>query len=194
MTRRSITVFLTLLVTLAGTLMVSAQTRDLATNNLVGEQAVTTELAVAYEALPALKQVGTSTLRVAFFKVFDSALFTESGDWRDPRTSFRYELTYARSISGNFLVSQTTKEWDHLGFQDNRRSRWVEALKAIWPDVNKGDTIAFDVDAEGVSRFYFNGAWVGTINDPDFAPSFIAIWLSPDTSRPAHRDGLLADS
>jgi hypothetical protein len=60
--------------------------------------------------------------------------------------------------------------------------------------VNKGDTIAFDVDAKGVSRFYFNGVWVGTINDPDFAPSFIAIWLSPDTSRPAHRDGLLADS
>jgi hypothetical protein len=179
---------------LAGNLLVSAQTRDLATHNVGVEQAPTTELAVAYEALPALKQVGTSTLRVAFFKVFDSALFTESGDWRDPRTSFRYELTYARSISGNFLVSQTTKEWDHLGFQDNRRSRWVEALKAIWPDVNKGDTIAFDVDAEGVSRFYFNGAWVGTINDPDFAPSFIAIWLSPDTSRPAHRDGLLADS
>ena len=193
MTRRSLTFFLTSLVTLAGTLLVSAQTRDLATDNVVGEQALTTELAVAYEALPALKQVGTSTLRVAFFKDFDSALFTESGDWRDPRTSFRYELTYARSISGNFLVSQTTKEWDHLGFQDNRRSRWVEALKAIWPDVNKGDTIAFDVDAEGVSRFYFNGAWVGTINDPDFAPSFIAIWLSPDTSRPAHRDGLLAD-
>ena len=194
MTRRSLTVFLTFLVTLAGTLVVSVQTRDFATNNVVGEQALTTELAVAYEALPALKQVGTSTLRVAFFKVFDSALFTESGDWRDPRTSFRYELTYARSISGNCLVSQTTKEWDHLGFQDNRRSRWVEALKAIWPDVNKGDTIAFDVDAEGVSRFYFNGAWLGTINDPDFAPSFIAIWLSPDTSRPAHRDGLLADS
>ena len=194
MTRRSLSVFLTFLVPLAGNLLVSAQTRDLATHNVGVEQAPTTELAVAYEALPALKQVGTSTLRVAFFKVFDSALFTESGDWRDPRTSFRYELTYARSISGNFLVSQTTKEWDHLGFQDNRRSRWVEALKAIWPDVNKGDTIAFDVDAEGVSRFYFNGAWVGTINDPDFAPSFIAIWLSPDTSRPAHRDGLLADS
>ena len=80
MTRRSLTVFLTFLVTLAGTLVVSAQTRDLATDNVVGEQALTTELAVAYEALPALKQVGTSTLRVAFFKVFDSALFTESGD------------------------------------------------------------------------------------------------------------------
>ena len=194
MTQRSLTIFLTFLVTLAGALMASAQARDLATDSVGGEQALTKEIAVAYEALPPLKQVGISTLRVAFFKVFDSALFTESGDWRDPRTSFRYELTYARSISGNFLVSQTTKEWDHLGFQDNRRSRWVEALKAIWPDVNKGDTIAFDVDAEGVSRFYFNGAWVGTINDPDFAPSFIAIWLSPDTSRPAHREGLLADS
>jgi hypothetical protein len=194
MTRGSLTVFLTFLVALAGALMVSAQALDLATDKVDAEQALTAELAIAHEALPPLKQVGTSTLRVAFFKVFDSALFTESGEWRDPRTSFRYELTYARSISGNFLVSQTTKEWDHLGFQDSRRSRWVESLEAIWPDVNKGDTIAFDVDAKGVSRFYFNGVWVGTINDPDFAPSFIAIWLSPDTSRPAHRDGLLADS
>jgi hypothetical protein len=162
MTRGSLTVFLTFLVALAGALMVSAQALDLATDDVDAEQALTAELAIAHEALPPLKQVGTSTLRVAFFKVFDSALFTESGEWRDPRTSFRYELTYARSISGNFLVRQTTKE--------------------------------FDVDAKGVSRFYFNGVWVGTINDPDFAPSFIAIWLSPDTSRPAHRDGLLADS
>ena len=58
---------------------------------------------------------------------------------------------------------------------------------------SKGDKIVFDVDERGISRFYYNGTWVGTIEDPDFAPAFIAIWLSPETSRPAHRDGLLAD-
>jgi len=97
--------------------MVSAQSLDLASDNVYGEQALTAELAIAYEALPPLKQVGTSTLRVAFFKVFESALFTESGEWRDPRTSFRYELTYARSISGNFLVSQTTKSGTTWAFR-----------------------------------------------------------------------------
>ena len=149
---------------------------------------------VAYDALPPLKQVGVSSLRVMLFKVFDSALFTESGEWRNPVTFFRYELTYARTISGSVLASQTTKEWDHLGFTDERQVTWVKYLEAIWPDVTKGDIITFDVDAVGVSRFYFNGEWLGAVEDPDFAPIFIAIWLSPETSRPAHREGLLADS
>ena len=162
--------------------------------NLAREDAATSALVVAYDALPPLKQVGTSSLRVMVFKVFDSELFTETGEWQDPKTSFRYELTYARNISGNALASQTTKEWDHLGFTDERQASWVEYLETIWPDVTKGDTITFDVDAVGVSRFYFNGEWLGVVQDPDFAPMFIAIWLSPETSRPAHREGLLADS
>ena len=161
--------------------------------NLASEAAATSALVVAYDALPPLKQVGTSSLRVMVFKVFDSELFTETGEWQDPKTSFRYELTYARNISGNALASQTTKEWDHLGFTDERQASWVEYLESIWPDVTKGDTITFDVDAVGVSRFYFNGEWLGVVEDPDFAPMFIAIWLSPETSRPAHREGLLAD-
>jgi hypothetical protein len=104
MTRGSLTVFLTFLVALAGALMVSAQALDLATDNVDAEQALTAELAIAHEALPPLKQVGTSTLRVAFFKVFDSALFTESGEWRDAqnvvqvRTHVRAQ--YFRKFSG----------------------------------------------------------------------------------------------
>ena len=170
---------------------VFAQTDDSTTSAAATESA--TPAFIAYEALPPLKQVGTSSLRVMVFKVFDSALFTETGEWLDPRTSFRYELTYARTISGSVLASQTTKEWDHLGFTDERQASWVEYLEKIWPDVSKGDTITFDVDAAGISRFYINGEWLGAVHDVDFAPTFIAIWLSPETSRPAHREGLLAD-
>lgn len=161
---------------------------------LASEKAGAPSYFIAFDALPPLKEVGRSSLRVMVFKVFDSVLFTDSGEWRNPKTSFRYELTYARTIAGAVLASQTTKEWAHLGFTDERQSSWVQYLEAIWPDVSKGDTITFDVDAAGVSRFYFNGKWLGAIEDPDFAPIFIAIWLSPETSRPAHRDGLLADS
>ena len=63
----------------------------------------------------------------------------------------------------------------------------------IWPDVSKGDTITFDVDVTGVSRFYFNGEWLGAIEDPDFAPLFIAIWLSSECLG-QRTGGLLADS
>ena len=149
--------------------------------------------ALTLEQVRPLTLVGSSQLRVAFFKVFDSKLFTKSGEWNDPRHSFRFELTYQRNISGSFLAKQTAKEWDHLEFDDPRRSEWEADILAMWPDVRKGDKIAFDVDEQGVGRFYYNRAWVGSFEDPDFAPAFIAIWLSPKTSRPAHREGLLAD-
>ena len=184
-----------LLVSLTAGIAVSAQADELAQDTaLASGNAATPSYFIAFDALPPLKEIGRSSLRVMVFKVFDSALFTESGEWQDPMKSFRYELTYARTIAGAVLASQTTKEWEHLGFTDERQSGWVEYLEAIWPDVSKGDTITFDVDAAGVSRFYVNGEWLGAIEDPDFAPLFIAIWLSPETSRPAHREGLLADS
>ena len=183
------------LVSLTAGIAVSAQADELAEDAaLASENAAAPSYFIAFDALPPLKEIGRSSLRVMVFKVFDSALFTQSGEWQDPTKSFRYELTYARTIAGTVLASQTTKEWGHLGFIDERQSGWVEYLEAIWPDVSKGDTITFDVDAAGISRFYFNGEWLGAIEDPDFAPTFIAIWLSPETSRPAHREGLLADS
>ena len=184
-----------LLVSLTAGIAVSAQADELAEDAaLASENAAAPSYFIAFDALPPLKEIGRSSLRVMVFKVFDSALFTESGEWHDPTKSFRYELTYARTIAGAVLASQTTKEWEHLGFTDERQSGWVEYLEAIWPDVSKGDTITFDVDAAGISRFYFNGEWLGAVEDPDFAPTFIAIWLSPETSRPAHREGLLAES
>ena len=184
-----------LIVSLIAGIAVSAQADESSDSTLLlSENATAASSFVAYDALPPLKEVGRSSLRVMVFKVFDSALFTESGEWQDSTKSFRYELTYARTIAGAVLASQTTKEWEHLGFTDERQLGWVEYLEAIWPDVSKGDTITFDVDAAGISRFYFNGEWLGAVEDPDFAPMFIAIWLSPETSRPAHREGLLADS
>ena len=150
------------------------------------------ELLTLAQARP-LTLVGSSQLRVAFFKIFNSKLFTKTGEWNEPRQSFRFELSYQRNISGSFLAKQTAKEWDHLEFNDPRRSEWEAAVLAMWPDVKKGDNIAFDVDEQGVSRFFYNGTWVGSVEDPDFAPAFISIWLSPKTSRPAHREGLLAE-
>jgi hypothetical protein len=149
---------------------------------------------IPLEALRPLSLVGRSELNVAFFKVFDSELYTLSGEWEAPDHSFRFLLTYRRNISGRFLANQTAKEWDHLGLMDARRAAWEAQVLEMWPDVSKGDKITFDVDERGISRFYYNGIWVGAIEDPDFAPAFIAIWLSPETSRPAHREGLLAGS
>jgi hypothetical protein len=43
----------------------------------------------------------------------------------------------------------------------------------------------------GRSTFLLNGKPLGSIDDPQFGPSFLAIWLSPDTSRPELRRSLI---
>ena len=140
-----------------------------------------------------LSLVGTSTLRVMLFNVFDSALYTESGSWDDPEGSFRLTLTYKRSLKARWLVRSTGEEWAHLGIEGDRTEYWKEQLAEMWPDVSKGDSITLDVDAQGVSYFFYNQNEIGAITDPDFGPLFAAIWLSPDTSQPKHRERLLGE-
>ena len=135
--------------------------------------------------------VGESRLKVLGFRIFKSALYSETGEWQSPARSFRLELTYQRRFKSRSFVKRARKEWAHLGFDDPRLPLWLKRMQALLPDVRKGDTITYDVDPQGISNFYHNGAWLGEIADTDFAPLFIAIWLSPETSRPKHRKGLL---
>ena len=140
-----------------------------------------------------LSLVGTSTLKVMLFNVFDSALYTGTGQWDEPDNSFRLTLTYKRNLKARWLVRSTGEEWEHLGITDNRLDSWMSELATMWPDINKGDSITLDVDAQGVSRFFYNQNEIGAITDPDFGPLFAAIWLSPDTSQPKHRARLLGE-
>jgi hypothetical protein len=57
----------------------------------------------------------------------------------------------------------------------------------MWPDVREDDVLALEMSASGRSTFLLNGKPLGSIDDPEFGPSFLAIWLSPDTSRPELR-------
>ena len=62
-----------------------------------------------------LSLVGTSTLKVMLFNVFDSALYTDTGQWDEPDHSFRLTLTYKRNLKARWLVRSTGEEWEHLG-------------------------------------------------------------------------------
>jgi hypothetical protein len=47
------------------------------------------------------------------------------------------------------------------------------------------------VDEQDRSSFSLNGRALGTIEDPGFGQDFLAIWLSPETSRPELRLALI---
>ncbi|EXI64201.1 MAG: hypothetical protein AW08_03801 [Candidatus Accumulibacter adjunctus] len=71
-----------------------------------------------------------------------------------------------------------------------RLRAWGERLQQIFPDVRPGDRIV-GVHLPDAAQFHFNDRSIGTIDDPDFARAFFAIWLDARTSAPDLRAALL---
>ncbi len=128
------------------------------------------------------------------FPVYEARLFVPAGfDARDPATqSFVLELTYARRLTGRSIADASRDELERLGFGSAAdRARWHAAMARIFPDVDKDRRIAgVHLPGRG-ARFYFDGRFIGAIEDAQFARGFFAIWLDPRTRAPALRAALL---
>jgi len=55
---------------------------------------------------------------------------------------------------------------------------WLGQLDVLLVDVEKGDRISLYVDENRHSSFYFNGSFLGQIQDESFSRNFSSIWLA----------------
>ncbi|GAB3291880.1 chalcone isomerase family protein [Parahaliea aestuarii] len=138
----------------------------------------------------ALDPVGEARLQVLLWEVYHSRLYAPDGRYHPDARPLRLEITYLRDIDSEALVEQTAKEWRHLGLDHPSQEEWLALLSGLWPNVSEGDVLVLNINEEG-SQFSHNGETLGEIADADFGPSFLAIWVSPDTSRPELRRALL---
>ena len=67
-------------------------------------------------------------------------------------------------------------------------------MRALFPDVKKGDRITGVHQSATGAVFWSNGRLLGEVRDPQFAKLFFGIWLSPQTSQPQLRRALLAQA
>lgn len=140
---------------------------------------------------PALKKCGSALLKVLFWQVYESSLYTTDGTWRENTRPLRLDIRYLRAISAEDLVKQTGKEWAEQGKASPQHAAWQEQLRLIWPDVTEGDVISLAIDKAGESTFLFNGDVLGSLPDPQFGQDFSGIWLAADTTRPKLRSQLI---
>ena len=137
---------------------------------------------------------GTGRLTWFGMHVYDAALYAPARlDPADPTAQgFVLELTYARRLDGKGIADASRDEIARLGFGTaEQRARWHEQMLKLFPDVDNGRRLAgVNVPASGV-RFYFDGRFLGSIDDPAFARAFFAIWLDERTKSPRLRDSLL---
>ncbi len=141
-----------------------------------------------------LKKCGDALLKVLFWKVYESSLYTPDGSWEEGVRPMRLDIRYLRAITAVDLVKQTGKEWAEQGKSSPQHMIWQGDLLAMWPDVTEGDVISLAIDPSGESTFLFNGEAIGTIGDPQFGEDFSGIWLSPETTRPALRRQLIGEA
>lgn len=149
----------------------------------------TTLPAQAQEADPlaGLVEVGRGELTWFGFSVYDAHLYTPSGRFEGLEAPpVALEIRYEREIQSDQLVEQTRKEWRRLaGVLDlddpDRIEAWLDAVGRIWPDVGPGDRILTVLAGDGATRFYGRTEFLGAIEDPDFGPALLGIWLHPET-------------
>lgn len=161
--------------------------------NVIGVLCLGLSLSVSGNTVD-MQKCGAARLTVLFWDIYESSLFTPSGQYYPGIRPLRLEIKYLRQIKASDLVAQTAKEWQAQGIQDSRHDTWLTMLDNLWPDVKANDVLALSIAENGGAQFTFNGELLGTIDDPDFGRDFAGIWLSPRTTRPKLRAALIGDT
>ncbi|MCF1438903.1 MAG: chalcone isomerase family protein [Shewanella sp.] len=139
------------------------------------------------------REVGRGQMSLLWFDLYRAGLFTPTGQYRSGDYPIRLQIEYLRDIEAKDLLEATLEQWQLLGYPPSEIASWHQALQDLWPDVQRGQSLSFDCHSADIGQFYFNGERLGAVSEPGFARAFLAIWLSPDTSRPELRAQLLGE-
>lgn len=131
-----------------------------------------------------LKVVGEARLKVFLWKIYDSSLYSESGFYRGLEPSLTLQINYLRNVNSRQLLNRTQQEWQKMSIATDIIDDWLMELSAILPDISEGESLTVQVEDDLSSSFYYNSTFLGNVGNPDFTQSFLAIWLSENSSYP----------
>lgn len=127
-----------------------------------------------------LQRVGAGKLSWLGQPIYDASLWTSAGRFQGytQQEPVALSLWYQRHFSRDTLLRITDTAWKKLGeVPAEKRERWLAGLRAFWSDVHPGDNVTTVVVPGQATRFYDERGFMGQIDDPDFGPAFLAIWL-----------------
>ncbi|GAD78993.1 hypothetical protein [Vibrio ezurae] len=144
-------------------------------------------------------KVGSADLNFMFFDVYTSELRSPKGQYQVGNDLSPHPvalaITYERNISKQHLLKETQKQWAHLGYSHQLSTQWLENLGRIYPDVALGDQLVYISDGLSGAFVYIQKNGIaqmrGEITDEALNDAFLAIWLSPNTEYPKHRQQLI---
>ena len=93
-----------------------------------------------------LKKVGEAKLKVLFWDVYNSSLYSKTGEYQAEQFPQALKINYLRDIDAEDLIERTQDEWEKLGIKQVTFSQWIPLLTNIFPDIKKGDTLLLSVN------------------------------------------------
>ena len=141
--------------------------------------------------LPDFEAVGNGTMRFFGLRIYDATLWSPGGVWSASQP-YALELVYARSFDGGAIAQRSIEEMRaQRPWPEATLARWEKDMRALFPDVEKGDRL-IGVRMPGAGATFYSGTRkLGQIKDEAFADAFFGIWLSPSTRAPNLRAQLL---
>ena len=147
------------------------------------------------EFLPHNRLIGKGRLTYFGFQVYDARLWAAPGFMAEDLSSqpFALELAYLRDFASADIAARSILEMRRSAdVSEIKAKAWAQEMLRVSPDVKKGERV-MGVNKPGIgAAFMVNGKPSGEIRDVEFARLFFGIWLSPKTSEPKLRSGLLA--
>jgi hypothetical protein len=146
------------------------------------------------DALPDARLSGTGKFTYFGLDIYEAQLWVGKEGYR-ASGPFALELRYARKLYGKKIAEASAEQMEKTGAgTDAKRQQWLREMLALFPDVQDGSRICGVAQADGVTRFYFDGKPLGAVSDPEFTRAFFGIWLSPATTARSLRESLLKDA
>jgi hypothetical protein len=131
---------------------------------------------------PPCKKVGEARLKVLLWSVYDSRLYTPSGNYNDgDRPAAPGNPVSARYRKQAREVAPARDRVGGDGAQPPEPASLAEGTRFdLWPDIRSNDVLALELDQDSVARLSAQRQALGTVDDPDFGQQFVDIWLSRD--------------
>lgn len=143
--------------------------------------------------IPHAEKVGESSFSILVLDVYDIALYASNGKWQKDKP-YALSVRYHVEIEAKDIIERSIDEMRRQNPDPVKLGVWAEKLRAFFPKVERGTVLAALHIPGRRTVFYKNGSQIGVIDDPQFGPVYMGIWLDENTSEPSLRAELLGIS
>lgn len=112
------------------------------------------------------------------FKIYNLALFSETGQYHVEQRPLMLSLTYAKPVDGRDFAISLARSWSNLGITLPNQEDVVDRLRKIMPNIRSNDVLSY-IALEDKGYFILNDTIIPEEFNQDFNNAVVAVWLDP---------------